>query len=266
MNIEKFLARPYGDRQLIEFVDDLKVTARPFATSAKVVAAGVSLFVPMIAGIPVLGYLGISEMRRKRRRKGLVITLIKKSDLVSFQLPPAHPSDRVIYVAHPVIPKQYIPFADFHRFVFEHKFSELVKLLSHLGAKTIEVHHVRGWGKESIGNLSLKLDKIAQGKKSDIKATQTECTEQTILYKAEFEGHGPSIPANLLWLREEQGWQQIAEQRLNHGLQNFELYYKYTSDFSINATTAATLKKIGFELGGEFEGFTLTEWRIKGTF
>jgi hypothetical protein len=261
MNTEKFFARPYSNRQLIEFVDDARMVRGPFVTSFKVVVAVGSLFIPMVVGIPVLAGMGVREAHNLHKRRGLVITLVKKSDLEQFKLPPAHPINRTIYVAHPVIMEQYIPFADFHRSVFEQKFNELVTLLSHLGAKTIEAFHLRGWGTEFAASLNLNLGELVQAK-GNVK----EKTEQTLLYRAVLEGHTPLMPENLKWYQTEPSWQQIADQRLHHGLQTFSLYHRYVHDFGINATIAEKLKKAGFELGGNFDDHISTEWYVTGMF
>jgi len=261
MEIEEFFARPHSNRQLVEFVDATKGAENSLPTAAKVGIGVAALFVPVIIGIPVLVGLGANEILNKDKRQGLVITQITKSHLQSFRLPPGHPSDHTIYVAHPAMPEQYIPFADFHRSVFEQKFNELVTLLSYLGAKTIEVHFIRGWGKEFAASLNVGLSGLAQAA-----GNVTKQVEQTLLYQAALKGHRPRTPENLKWYNHEPSWQQVASQRRSHGLKTFSLSYRYTSDFGINATVAARLNKAGFELGGTFNDHISTEWHVKGTF
>ena len=79
---------------------------------------------------------------QKYQKKGVVIHLIGRSYIEHLKLPPTHPRNHTIYVAHPVLRQEYTPLADFHRSTFENKFNELLSLLTHLGAKTIEVYHM----------------------------------------------------------------------------------------------------------------------------
>ncbi len=201
------------------------------------------------------------KLIRSTRKKGVVITFIGKSYQEHFKLPLTHPRNDTIYVANPVVRQEYTPLADFHRSTFENKFNELLSLLTHLGAKTIEVYHMRGWGSEFAAQLGVHL---STSNTANV-GTQRH-TEQTHLYKAVLQGHRPSIPEGLNWFSTEPNWQQIVDQRLHHGLQSFSLHHKYTDDFGINIKLGSKLKKAGFDLGGNFEGYIATEWRVTGEF
>ncbi len=201
------------------------------------------------------------KLIRSTRKKGVVITFIGKSYQEHFKLPLTHPRNDTIYVANPVVRQEYTPLADFHRSTFENKFNELLSLLTHLGAKTIEVYHMRGWGSEFAAQLGVHL---STSNTANV-GTQRH-TEQTHLYKAVLQGHTPSMPEGLNWFSTEPNWQQIVDQRLHHGLQSFSLHHKYTDDFGINIKLGSKLKKAGFDLGGNFEGYIATEWRVTGEF
>ncbi len=201
------------------------------------------------------------KLIRSTRKKGVVITFIGRSYIEHFKLPPTHPRDDTIYVASPVVRQEYTPLADFHRFTFENKFNELLRLLSHLGAKTIEVYHMRGWGAEFAAHLGVHLSTSITAK-----VGAQRQTGQTLLYKAVLQGHTPSMPEDLKWYSNEQNWQQIVDQRLHHGLQLFSLHHTYTDDFGINTELRDKLKKVGIDLGGKFKGHTETVWRVTGEF
>jgi hypothetical protein len=203
---------------------------------------------------------------QKYQKKGVVIHLIGRSYIEHFKLPPTHPRNRTIYVAHPVLQQEYTPLADFHRSTFENKFYELLSLLTHLGAKTIEVYHMRGWGSEFAAHLGVPLGTLPLGTPNTANVSAQQHTEQTFLYKAILQGHTPSIPEGLKWYYTEPNWQQIVDQRLHHGLQTFSLHYTYTDDFGINIELGSKLKKAGFDLGGNLERYTATEWRVTGEF
>src|SRR5260370_3981481 len=166
---------------------------------------------------------------QKYQKKGVVIHLIGRSYIEHFKLPPTHPRNRTIYVAHPVLQQEYTPLADFHRSTFENKFNELLSLLTHLGAKTIEVYHMRGWGSEFAAHLGVPL-----GTPNTANVSPQRHTEQTLLYKAVLKGHTPSMPEGLKWYYSEPTCQQIVEQRLHHVLHQFSFHHTYTHDFSLN--------------------------------
>jgi len=201
------------------------------------------------------------KLHQKYQKKGVFIHLIGRSYIEHFKLPPTHPRNHTIYVANPVVRQEYPPLADFHRFTFENKFNELLSLLTHLGARTIEVYHMRGWGAAFTAQLGVHLSKSNTANVG----TQRH-TEQTLLYKAVLQGHTPSMPEGLKWYDNEPTWRQIVDQRMHHGLQSFSLRHKYTDDFGINIELGSKLKKAGFELGGSFEGHTETVWRVTGEF
>jgi hypothetical protein len=50
------------------------------------------------------------------------------------------------------------------------------------------------------------------------------------------------------------------------GYSHFRSIIKYIDDFGINIKLGSKLKKAGFDLGGIFEGYTATEWRVTGEF
>ncbi len=201
------------------------------------------------------------KLIRSTRKKGIVITFIGKSYKEYFKLPPTHPRDDTIYVANPVVRQEYTPLVDFHRSTFENKFNELLRLLTHLGAKTIEVYHMRGWGAEFAAHLGVHLS-IS----NTAKVGAQRHTEQTLLYKAVLQGHTPSMPEGLKWYDNEPTWRQVVDQRLHHGLQSFSLHHKYIDDFGINTELRDKLKKVGIDLGGKFEGHNETVWRVTGEF
>lgn len=84
---------------------------------------------------------------------------------------------------------------------------------------------------------------------------------------ATLKGHAaPKIPDNLVWFPHEPVWQQIARDRIDCGLEDFDLTISYSDNFGVNAKLIASLTKGSFELGGTFEEHESTTWRITGEF
>ena len=172
-----------------------------------------------------------------------------------------------MYAGHPAIPQVYVPLADFHRLTFEHKFSEVISLLMHLGAKTIKVEHVAGWGTDFSSRLNVGLPSGVPSIDIGAEASTSQKQQQTLLFDAELENtQTPSLPDNLVWYPYESTWQQVANGRRKFGLKNFNLSLNYNDDYGINAGIKLKIDKVNLDAGGSFEKHTATTWRIYGSF
>ena len=69
-----------------------------------------------------------------------------------------------------------------------------------------------------------------------------------------------------MWFPREDGWQEIARQRIEHGLQAFEMKVTYQDDYSVNADLASKVTKAKLNLGGKFGRQQSTIWAISGKF
>jgi hypothetical protein len=189
---------------------------------------------------------------------------ISQSEAQTLDFPPGHPRSKVLYIGHPAVPTLYYTTAQFHRFTFEHKLSEAVRLLMSLGATRIEVEHVAGWGNEFSAHLNVGLGPAVSG------TTTVEAKRQSdmhLLFVAKLIGSAsPVLPPNLIWYHHEPTWQQVAEGRLKYGLQDFTLTVRYEDDFGVNANLKMSAQSAGLDLGGAFEDHKATVWRMVGEF
>src|SRR5690606_16203739 len=74
------------------------------------------------------------------------------------------------------------------------------------------------------------------------------------------------IPEDMIWIRSEPLWQEVANARLESGLRAFTIDVNYTDDFGINAGLKAKIANVGLELGGNFTEYRETVWKLSGTF
>lgn len=249
--IDPFLERSYEDRQFVRFThkDPSKIIRR--ALRRALIKRGFKHQIPVYNVFLTLqniinGYDGLD-----------VKTLLPARPLpwqVSshFGLPPGHPRSKVLYVAHPADPERYIPAADFHRRVFEHKFLEAVELLMSLGAKTLHVEHKYGWNDTFAASISAPIPQAQANAEASV--SRTEKVSRDLLYHAELDGHDePSIPDNLTWLPHEPTWQGVVDGRMRYGLKDFSLKVSYTDDYGVNADLAIDVQNAGLSLGGSFE-------------
>ncbi len=291
MNVDEFLSLPYGDRQLITFVPDAIVERPPqkelqsedpsqkskstttaftgaTAGAAMASAAAFAASHMLLLGLPAIAggiatYFFLRSMKDRQVEAAPRIHLLRKSWATHFILPPGHPRQQVVFAGHPAEPRNYIPIADFHRYSFEHKFSEILSILMHLGARQIEVRHVRGWGQDFSERLAIGIPRATVSQR----ATSMVREQNTVLYEAELSG-GTSVPLpkDLVWLPHESTWKQIVEGRTKFGLKTFSLNLQYQEDYGVNLGLKAEIEKAGLDLGGQFEKHQSTTWEIRGTF
>ncbi|KAB0663573.1 hypothetical protein F6V25_16360 [Oryzomonas japonica] len=303
MGPESFLYLRYVDRQLIGFVDDdifekLQQNTKQTKTTASLVGTGTATVVAAAAGgtalsasggaaavlaatlltgpvglVASLAGIGAVVYSSKKAlesfgdasNKGLDIKLVPISISDHLDLPVGHPRKNTLYAGHPSFPKSYIPVADFHRTVFENKFSEIISILMHLGAKSIHVEHESGWGQEFSSKLSVGIP--SEGLVVGLEGGADKNNSRKILYKANFSGTDkPALPDNLIWFPHEPTWQQVSDGRIKFGMQSFSLKLQYNEDFGINLGIKAKAEDAGLDLGGNFEKHIATTWSIQGEF
>lgn len=198
--------------------------------------------------------------------KGADLTTLSYSESKKMNLifPPGHPRENVVYAQHPANPLMYYTASSFHRQAFEHKFAEVITLLSSLGANEIKVEHVSGWDQEFSAGLGVTTP---TGDSASVGVSKKGAENTAIIFDAKLTGHdAPSIPENLTWYPHEALWQTVATARVNNGLKNFNLSLTYSDDYGLNAGFKATIKGTGLDLGGKFEEHQSTVWKITGTF
>jgi len=157
MKYDSFLEVPYMDRQFIAFVDDFdyeigkrqvekeKTNKTDVAIGAIATAAAFAIPGGMLSKIGsatiAYGAKEIFERYSKIAQNGVPVKTVPYSVSSELSLPLGHPRTNVLYVAHPAIPKMYIPAFDFHKTIFESRTCELISILMHLGATEIEISH-----------------------------------------------------------------------------------------------------------------------------
>lgn len=181
-------------------------------------------------------------------------------------LPPGHPLYDTVYIGHPLKTLVYVPLANFHRFLFEEKFNELMKLFSCLGAEKIGISYVSGYREafEASGSVALPVDVpvqiqvSAKGAKEGVAMADLE---------AHFEPTAQAyIPEGLVWYPYETTWQQIAEGRLKGGLKKIDVALRYEDDFGVSGELATGLESMKLKIGGDFQKHEKTTWKFHGTF
>jgi len=61
-------------------------------------------------------------------------------------------------------------------------------------------------------------------------------------------------------------WQEVAQARLESGLDAFTLDVRSTDDYGVDAELKVLVAKSGLEAGGSFVKHRSTTWTLQGTF
>ena len=201
----------------------------------------------------------------KMRAHDAEVLLLARGEAADLRLPPPHPLPRTVYIGHPLVPAQYYPAAFFHRYLIEHKFAELLRLLTALGASSIRVQQVQGRRKDDlietvIGGIP-GLDAKATSKKKVFSRSQ-------LSWSGTLPGHrNAHLPeGQMVWYDWEPMWKHIAEARTSYGQQEFNLALRHDDSMGVDRDLKAAIKNAGLEAGGEFVEHEAVAWQISGTF
>lgn len=197
------------------------------------------------------------------KSRGAKFSKLTKAEAAHLRFPPGHSQEGVLYAQHPTQHEKYFPCASFHRFVFEHKFAEAIRILTALGATRIKVEHVTGWKRD----IGVNFQAPIEGIDTSASAGSSNSQGNSLMFEAEYEGHTkPELPVDIAWYSHEPTWQSTAEGRMKYKLKKFNLSLSYTEDYGVNADLAVKAEKLNISLGGKFGQHTSTVWRLEGEF
>ena len=162
---------------------------------------------------------------------------VTPEEAAQLQFPIGHPRKKVVYIGHPVDPPLYVPVAVFHRYLFEHKVAEALRLIRSLGARTVEVGV--GAGVPLPPSQPVELG---------VSVSRNRATGHSVMSRLTLSPSGkPHIPADLVWFPHEPLWKEVAQARLESGLTSFALDVRSTDDYGVNANLKALVAKSGLE-------------------
>ncbi len=269
MDSAAILNLPYAKRRLIVVTDTPveETVERHISRWHRIVLKSPTLVaVPFVAA----GVVSKDIFRAKRmRERGTDVLPVSLSAAQTLRFPPGHARNNVLYVGHPVDRGSYIPSAEFHRFLFEHKVAEAMQLIRSLGARKVTVRSVKGWSREAALNMGLSLPNEIGGANATSTADvgKSASSSHEIVTTMTLEPtQEPTVPSDLVWMPHEPLWREVARARLESGLQEFSIDVRSTDDFGVNASLRALIEKVGFDAGGRFVEHVETIWRLDGSF
>lgn len=266
---------PYDERRIIVVTDKVPSgaaeppssrTGAPGSSTLPLTPASIAWVLGGIFGAAAVK--AIIDAIKEFRKAGEAIVPIDWETARTLRFPPGHPRKHVVYVGHPVDAGSYIPTADFHRFLFQHKVAEAQRLIRSLGAVSMQVVHIQGWDRNAAAKMGLGLPEAA-GADVEVgaEAGRTDSAKNQVLMTMKLKPAGePRVPTDLVWTPHEPLWQEVAAARTESGLTEFVIDVRSTDDFGVNADLKILIQKAGLDAGGKFFEHQDTVWRLEGTF
>lgn len=189
-----------------------------------------------------------------------------------------HPKRDVMYVVHPHDDMLYLPYLDHDLLLFKEKYSELCRLLQHLGAASIELVSGDSSFLNEAENIEAEAGVTAQGVitsgEAEVSGTESKRTQRqqhrSLGIRQTF---GPprsvNVPDDLVWIESEPEWRTLIKQRLHGGLQSHSVAL-HTHDISVTTKSqsleiAAELKKLmvggSVSFAAQIESSSERDWK-----
>lgn len=138
--------------------------------------------------------------------------------------PVGHPQANTLYLGHPLIPTEYIPFENATEKLFLDKKRELCYLVQCLGAEEIIIQSTKGSDiskgtsktiNASLGGSKELLEASLEGNVSSKTTESTKKTDGVELIQQFHPSKYPFCPNDLIWLDSNPSWKSMIKQRLN---------------------------------------------------
>lgn len=192
----------------------------------------------------------------KKPPKPLGIELLPIERARNFNLPGPAVVD-VVYVRHPLIEQELIPFADYDERLARDRYNEALRVFTKLGAARIVATSHSQTTKEGTAMLGVKGFTFGIGKKRGV----------TWSLAADLEGEGASpVDPRPLRFHDIAGLDSVCEGVLNNGWRKGNIHITQSSILGVDGEFAAVLKKAGFKLGLSGSKAKVTEFMIEAAF
>lgn len=268
-----FLALPVETRKKIVLVADemlerAQAAAKPGQLSGEDLG-GLAVYGSLLFGVgalvlPLAG-LAYNAFTSHRASWQPLILGRKQTSELRLEFPPGHPQDKVLYVAHPLDSRVYYPAAEFHLRLMLNKANEVVRILTALRARSIEIRHQRGYSQDIASKVNLPAGYLVASADAGTKTSSSSDYALKLEYKPR-KGGKRTLPPDLVWYPVEQAWHLPIEEAQRGQLSNFALTVKSDNDYGVNTQFTTEALKAKLALGGTFVAHETTEWVISAQF
>lgn len=144
------------------------------------------------------------------------------------------------YVRHPHFPTYLVPFNEYDEFVLVDKYNEVLRVLTALGASTVDCTSHRARGR------ALSVRALVKG--NGLRGGREARSSSSFDYHHEGSGAAPRDPRPLRWPGEP-GIESAIVAVLQNRATSVRITVTRESHLTANAEVAGTLKKVGVDLG-----------------
>jgi len=184
-------------------------------------------------------------------KKKCPYTIIDKNKLPNnFIFPINHPIDGCIYLSSIVDSNVFYPLSEYHQKLKQEKLNDFLKLCAYLGAKKCSVVSDDSFEMKVEGNIGIGVNKDNRGKE-EVKYNRKRSSFLNFSYEFP-EDNNILEEYNSLWINGEPSWKTMQDLRLQRGVLKCRAEFNYTDDFGINSNFDMTVKKIGINVGVNF--------------
>jgi len=186
----------------------------------------------------------------KKNRSHIVFELANAKD--RFQFPPQHPQEGIVYACCDLLPDTYVPVATFHSYMHQSKMSAFMELCAGLGAKRYALESCEETDRKASIGITLPIPMIPG---LNLKEAVTRTGEHTMKQNLGMSFPEPTRiqPSTNQWLNAEPTWQAMQRIRLEQDIDTFRAEFDCTDSMGIDAEVGIRFKKLGIDIGGNFQ-------------
>ena len=159
------------------------------------------------------------------------LSVVDINHLPAIHFPIGHPIANQLYVGHPYIPSNYIPFENYELTFIEDKVREFCQIMQYLGATEINIECINSSSSNKDTNLQQKGSasinyKVAsvsgEGERNKTDKFLEDISQSINLHQKFYPKSKPILPPDLVWYAHEPSWQRLYNQRMQGALMEHE--------------------------------------------
>ena len=190
-----------------------------------------------------------------------------------FKFPAANNKEWSVFVRCPGAEDCLIPFANFHKYLYETKMQSFINLCRYLGATRVIAKYGEKNAKGSSQGYKVDAGHKAVGEGSiEVHIDKDEMHKELAKYNFKWSGNTTVYPVRGYWLSVEPSWKAMYDSRmdLNNRIMECDVDFTYCDDYSVNVNTKLCFERAGFEVGvgtnHRFEESKEITWHFKVEF
>lgn len=172
--------------------------------------------------VPVKSYSDLSQK---------TLSVIDINNLPDIHFPMGHPVANQLYVGHPYIPSNYIPFENYELTFIEDKVREFCQIMQYLGATEINIECINtsssnrdtNLQQKGSGGVNYKLASASgEAERNRTNKFLEDISRSINLHQKFYPKSKPMLPPDLVWYAHEPSWQRLYNQRMQGALMEHE--------------------------------------------